>query len=95
MLIPVLGIGWMAFCLFDLVRAKQVRYLPEWGWAVLCCGIGLTVPFGGILYLWVGRERHPQPPRAGEPPAMPRLLRRGGTLVPGSGTMTTRGGPHR
>ena len=53
MLIPVLGVGWVLFCLFDLIRAKQVRYLPKWGWAILCCGIGLTVPFGGILYLWV------------------------------------------
>ena len=79
MLIPVLGIGWVAFCLFDLVRAKQVRYLPKWGWAILCCGIGLTIPFGGILYLWVGRERRPQPPRADESLAIPRLLWPGST----------------
>lgn len=69
LLIPVLGVAWVAFCLYDLVRAKQVRYLPKWGWAILCCGIGLTVPFGGIVYLWVGKVRHPQPPRTGEPPA--------------------------
>jgi hypothetical protein len=60
MLIPVLGVGWVMFCLFDLIRAKQVRYLPKWGWAILCCGIGLTIPFGGILYLWVGSVRHPR-----------------------------------
>ncbi len=24
-----------------------------------------TVPFGGILYLWIGRQRHPQPPPTG------------------------------
>jgi hypothetical protein len=70
LLIPVLGVAWVAFCLLcDLVRAKQVRYLPKWGWAIICCGIGLTLPFGGIVYLWVGKVRHPQPPRTGEPPA--------------------------
>jgi hypothetical protein len=58
--ILVLAAGWVAFCLVDLIRAKQVRYLPKWGWAILCCGIGLTIPFGGILYLCVGRVRHPR-----------------------------------
>jgi hypothetical protein len=69
LLIPVLGVAWVAFCLYDLVRAKQVRYLPKWGWAIICCGIGLTVPFGGIVYLCVGKVHHPQPSRTGEPPA--------------------------
>jgi len=67
-LILALGVAWVAFCLYDLARAEQVRYLPKWGWAILCCGIGLTVPFGGIVYLCVGKVRHPQPPRTGEPP---------------------------
>jgi hypothetical protein len=69
MLIPVLGVAWVAFCLFDLIRAKQVRYLPKWGWAILCCGIGLTIPFGGILYLCAGKVRHPQAAATGESPA--------------------------
>ena len=69
MLIPVLGAGWVAFCLFDLIRAKQVRYLPKWGWAILCCGVGLTIPFGGILYLCVGKVRQPRPVRTDAPPA--------------------------
>jgi hypothetical protein len=64
MLIPVLAGAWVVFCLFDLIRAKQVRYLPKWVWAILCCGIGLTIPFGGILYLWVGRVRHTAPREA-------------------------------
>ncbi|MGH3255722.1 MAG: hypothetical protein ACRDOU_10005 [Streptosporangiaceae bacterium] len=65
----IAGIAWVAFCLYDLVRAEQVRYLPKWGWAILCCGICLTVPFGGIVYLCVGKVRHPRPPRADAPPA--------------------------
>jgi hypothetical protein len=43
-----------AFCLVDLARAGQVRYLPKWGW-VLCC-LAQT-PFGGIMYLTTGRAR--------------------------------------
>ena len=60
-LIPALAVGWVVFCLVNLVRAKEVRYLPKWGWAILCVGIGLTIPFGGILYLTVGRVRRPKP----------------------------------
>jgi uncharacterized membrane protein YoaK (UPF0700 family) len=52
-LIPVLVLaaGFVAFCEIDLARAEQVRYLPKWVWAILCLGIGLTIPFGGIAYL--------------------------------------------
>jgi hypothetical protein len=28
LLLPALGLAWVAFCLVDLVGAKQVRYLP-------------------------------------------------------------------
>jgi hypothetical protein len=70
--IAVLAAGWVVFCLVDLVRARQVRYLPKWGWAILCAGIGLTIPFGGILYLAVGKVRSPKPTRAGQ-----RLARSG------------------
>jgi hypothetical protein len=64
-LIPVLALagGFVVFCLVDLVRAEDVRYLPRWGWAILCIGLGLTIPWGGILYLVVGRVRPPKPPR--------------------------------
>jgi hypothetical protein len=57
--IAVLAVGWVVFCLVDLARAKQVRYLPKWGWAILCLGIGLTIPWGGLLYFAVGKVRSP------------------------------------
>ena len=57
-----LAVAFVVFCLVDLVRARQVRYLPKWAWAILCLGIGLTIPFGGILYLAIGRDRSPRPP---------------------------------
>ena len=61
-LIPVfvLAAGFVVFCEVDLARAEQVRYLPKWGWAILCLGIGLTIPFGGIAYLVFGKVRRPR-----------------------------------
>jgi hypothetical protein len=63
LLIPVvvLAAGFVVFCEVDLARAEEVRYLPKWGWAILCMGIGLTIPFGGIAYLVFGKVRRPQP----------------------------------
>jgi hypothetical protein len=55
----VLAVGFVTFCLVDLARAKEVRYLPKWAWATLCLGVGLTIPFGGIAYLVFGRVRRP------------------------------------
>jgi hypothetical protein len=49
----VVAVGFAALCLVDLVRAKEVRYLPKWAWAILCLGVGLTIPFGGITYLGI------------------------------------------
>ena len=62
MAVGVLAVGFVVFCLTDLVRADQVRYLPKWAWAILCLGLGLTIPFGGILYLVAGKGRTPKPP---------------------------------
>jgi hypothetical protein len=59
--IGVAAVGFAAFCLIDLARAEKVRYLPKWGWAILCMGVGLTIPWGGILYLVVGKDRTPKP----------------------------------
>jgi Phospholipase_D-nuclease N-terminal len=42
------------FCLVDLARADQVRYLPKWAWTIACL---IQIPFGGIMYLTVGRVR--------------------------------------
>jgi hypothetical protein len=41
-----------AFCLTDIARARQVRYLPKWAWALICLA---QTPGGGIVYLCVGR----------------------------------------
>ena len=56
----VLAVGFVVFCEVDLARAEQVRYLPKWVWAILCMGIGLTIPFGGIAYLVFGKVRRPR-----------------------------------
>ena len=61
-LIPVLvlAVGFVVFCEVDLARAEEVRYLPKWVWVILCMGIGLTIPFGGIAYLLFGKVRRPR-----------------------------------
>ena len=53
-LLPLLlvGAGFIAFCLVDLIRRPAVRYLPRWVWGLICC---ISVPLGGIIYLAVGR----------------------------------------
>lgn len=55
-LLPVLLIllGFLVFCLVDLIRAKEVRYLPKWAWALICL---VSVPLGGIIYLLAGRSQ--------------------------------------
>jgi Phospholipase_D-nuclease N-terminal len=49
----VLVIGFDGFCLYDLARARAVRVLPKWVWAIICL---ISFPFGGIIYLTLGRE---------------------------------------
>jgi hypothetical protein len=66
--IPVLvvGAGFVAFCLADLARASEVRYLPKWGWALACF---ISIPLGGIIYLSIGKVRTPRraPPESPAP----------------------------
>jgi Phospholipase_D-nuclease N-terminal len=52
LLVVLLIVGWELFCLADLVRADRVRFLPRWAWAIVCL---IQIPFGGLLYLLVGR----------------------------------------
>lgn len=60
----VLVVVWEAFCLHDLARADRVRYLPKWGWAVVCL---LSIPWGGIAYVIFGRvTRRRGPARSAE-----------------------------
>jgi hypothetical protein len=59
-----LGIGFDAYCLRDIVRATDVRYLRKWVWALICLA---QVPLGGILYLTIGRTGPAQPVPPGTP----------------------------
>ncbi len=52
--IVVVAVGFEVFCLVDVVRADEVRYLPRWAWAAICL---ISIPLGGIAYLIVGRSR--------------------------------------
>jgi hypothetical protein len=54
LVLVVLAVCFDGFCLADLARADQVRYLPKWGWALACL---VQSPFGGIMYLSAGRVR--------------------------------------
>jgi Phospholipase_D-nuclease N-terminal len=52
LLLVALGIGFDVFCLADIARASEVRYLSKWAWALICLA---QTPGGGIVYLCVGR----------------------------------------
>jgi|HubBroStandDraft_5_1064220.scaffolds.fasta_scaffold301949_2 hypothetical protein len=52
-LVGLLLIGFDGFCLYDLVRSKGLRALPKPVWAVI---VLISFPFGGILYLCLGRQ---------------------------------------
>lgn len=49
----VVAIAFEVFCLVDVFRVNEVRYLPRWLWAVVCLA---SIPLGGIAYLIFGRE---------------------------------------
>jgi hypothetical protein len=61
-----LAVAFDAFCLADVARAEQVRYLPRWGWALICL---IQSPGGGIAYLSIGHVSRPRPvpPGAAKP----------------------------
>jgi hypothetical protein len=59
-----LAIGFDAFCLADIARAAQVRYLPKWAWTVICL---IQTPLGGIMYLSMGHIGRPRPVPPGDP----------------------------
>jgi hypothetical protein len=53
-IVLILAACFAIYCEVDLVRARQVRYLPRWLWAIICL---ISIPVGGIIYLVVGKER--------------------------------------
>jgi len=57
LLLVALGIGFDGYCLADIARASQVRYLPKWAWALICLA---QTPAGGIAYLCAGRVGRPR-----------------------------------
>jgi hypothetical protein len=61
LVIVALAIGFDAFCLVDIARAANVRYLRKWAWAFICL---IQCPLGGIVYLSIGRvgPARPVPP---------------------------------
>jgi Phospholipase_D-nuclease N-terminal len=58
-----LAIGFDAFCLVDIARAEQVRYLPKWAWVLICL---IQTPSGGIIYLCFGHMARPRPVPPGD-----------------------------
>lgn len=52
--IAVVVVGFIVFCLVDLARTEQVRFLPKWAWALIIIFIHVL---GGIAYLAFGRQR--------------------------------------
>jgi F0F1-type ATP synthase assembly protein I len=64
LVIVPLGIGFDAYCIRDIVRAGDVRYLRKWVWALITLA---QVPLGGILYLAIGRIGPAQPVPPGTP----------------------------
>ncbi len=59
-----LAIGFDAYCLRDIARATEVRYLRKWVWALICLA---QSPLGGILYLTIGRVGPAQPSPSSPP----------------------------
>ena len=62
------AVAFAAFCLVDLSRASQVRYLPKWGWAIIVC---VSVPWGGLAYLAFGRSSSGRAVAWTPPPTLP------------------------
>ncbi len=53
--ILLLAIAFDVYCLIDLTRARSVRHLPKWVWAVVI--VLISAPWGGLIYLFAGRDR--------------------------------------
>lgn len=47
----VLIVALVGYCWIDIARG-EVQHLPKWAWVLIS---GVTIPFGPILYLTIGR----------------------------------------
>jgi ABC-2 type transport system ATP-binding protein len=74
----VVAVGFEVYCLFDLYRVAEVRYLPKRAWAIICL---ILIPLGGIVYLSVGRIA----PRRARPDQTPPVVTQPGGLPPPRG----------
>jgi hypothetical protein len=52
----IVVVGFDAYCLVNLVRSRSVRYLPKVVWGIII--VFISFPLGGLLYLFVGRDRN-------------------------------------
>lgn len=48
----LIGLAFVAYCLRDLAKTSEVRWLPKWAWGVVCV---ISIPLGGILYLMLAK----------------------------------------
>ncbi len=53
--IVILAALFDVYCLIDLSRAKSVRHLPKAVWAIII--LVISAPWGGLIYLFLGRDR--------------------------------------
>lgn len=50
----LLGLGFAAWVVVDIVRSEHVQHLPKWAWVIIAV---ISIPVGGIVYLLLGRDR--------------------------------------
>jgi ABC-2 type transport system ATP-binding protein len=50
----VLVVALDVYCLIDLARARSVRNVPKWAWALVI--LFVSAPLGALVYLFVGRD---------------------------------------
>ncbi|MBM7641925.1 hypothetical protein [Streptococcus loxodontisalivarius] len=50
----LLLLSYILFLILDILSHKETKFLPWWLWIIISC---VSLPFGGIIYLLVGRER--------------------------------------
>lgn len=51
--IAVVALGFVTYCVRDVLSQSTTRYLPKWAWVLVCVA---SVPLGGIVYLAIGHE---------------------------------------